>query len=60
VAAVNFITCPFETTEAISKEVSPLIDRIARKTAELKDTTFKVAKETTYHCPATMGNGKIK
>ncbi len=30
------------------KEVTPLIDRIARNTAELSDITFKVAKERIY------------
>jgi metal-dependent amidase/aminoacylase/carboxypeptidase family protein len=36
------------TTLAICKEVTPLIDRIARNTAELSDITFKVAKERIY------------
>jgi hypothetical protein len=44
------MACAFETTGAICKEVTPLIDRIARNTAELSDTTFKVAKETIYQC----------
>jgi hypothetical protein len=30
------------------KEVTPLIDHIARNTAELSDITFKVAKERIY------------
>jgi hypothetical protein len=32
----------------ICMEVTPLIDRIARNTAELSDTTCKVAKDRNY------------
>jgi hypothetical protein len=42
------MACAFEATGAICKEVTPLIDRIARNTAELSDITFKVAKERIY------------
>ncbi len=47
-AGLNFMACAFETTGAICKEVTPLIDRIARNTAELSDITFKAAKERIY------------
>ncbi len=33
-AGLNFMVCAFETTGAIWKEVTLLIDRIARNTAE--------------------------
>jgi hypothetical protein len=39
------MACAFETTGAICKEVTPLIDR---NTAELSNITFKVAKEKIY------------
>jgi hypothetical protein len=42
---LNFMACAFETTGAICKEVTPLIDR---NTAELSNITFKVAKEKIY------------
>jgi hypothetical protein len=38
------MACAFETIGAICKEVTPLIDPIARNTAELSDITFKVAR----------------
>jgi hypothetical protein len=44
------MACAFETTGAICKEVTPLIDRIDRIAAELSDVTFKVAKERIYRC----------
>ncbi len=47
-AGLNFMACAFETTGAICKEVTPLIDRIARNTAELSDIMFTVAKERIY------------
>jgi hypothetical protein len=47
-AGLNFMACAFEATGAICKEVTPLIDCIARNTAELSDMTFKVAKERIY------------
>jgi hypothetical protein len=33
-AGLNFMACAFETTGAICKDVTPLIDRIARNIAE--------------------------
>jgi hypothetical protein len=39
------MVCAFETT---CLEVTPIIDRTARNTAELADITFKVAKERIY------------
>jgi hypothetical protein len=45
---LNFMACAFETTGAICMEVTPLMDRIDRNTAELSDITFEVAKERIY------------
>ncbi len=47
-AGLSFMARAFEATGAICKEVTPLIDRIARNTAELSDITFKIAKERIY------------
>jgi hypothetical protein len=43
-ASLNFMACAFETTGAICMQVTPLIDRIARNTAELSDITFVLQK----------------
>jgi hypothetical protein len=40
-AGLNFMACAFETTGAICMEVTPLMNRIARNTAELSDITLR-------------------
>jgi hypothetical protein len=40
-AGLNFMVYAFETAGAICLEMTPLMDRIARYTAELSDITFK-------------------
>jgi hypothetical protein len=48
------MACAFETTGAICMDVTLLMDRTARNTAELSDITFKVAKVRIYQRLAKM------